>query len=103
MDPTTVLTVALVAGAVLGTFARLWVSPAFATWSKELVIEVASNGVAAVLIPHLGSVVSGLDVTAMPPLAAGAAMFFISSGSGDFVGNIRRKITGEPPPVPPAP
>lgn len=94
MEPTTVLTLALVAGAVLGTFARLWMSPAFATWSKELVIEVASNGVAAVLIPHLGSVVTGLDVTGLPPLAAGAAMFFIASGSGDFVGNIRKKITG---------
>lgn len=94
LSPVTVLTIALVVGAVLGTFSRLWASPAFSTFGKQFVIEVVSNGIAAVLIPQVGFMVPALDVTQMPPIAAGAAMYFIASGSGDFVGNIRKKFTG---------
>lgn len=100
MTPETTLTLSLVAGAVLGAFARLWLSPSFETWSKQLIVEVLTNGIAALLIPYLGVVIPALDVTKLPPLAAGGVMFFIASGSGDFVGNIRRKITGEAPPSP---
>lgn len=94
LSPTTVLTIALVAGAVLGAFLRLWVSPAFTALSKQLITEVAFNGLAAVLIPHAGAIIPGLDVTKLPPLAAFAVMAFIASGSGDFVGNIRRLFSG---------
>jgi hypothetical protein len=91
MDP---LTLALVAGAVLGTAARLWLSPAFETFSKQFIVEVVSNGILAILIPHAGAVIPGLDVTKLPPLAAGAGMFLIAGGAGDFFGNLRKKITG---------
>lgn len=103
LSPITILTIALVVGAALGAFSRMWASPAFATTGKQLVVEVITNAIAAVLIPHLGAVIPALDLAKLPPLAAGAVMFFIASGSGDFVGNIRRKITGEAPPTPPAP
>jgi len=94
LSPTTTLTIALVLGAVLGAFFRLWVSPAFVTFSKQLVTEIAFNGLAAVLIPHAGAIIPGLDVTSLPPLAAFAVMAFIASGSGDFVGNIRKLFSG---------
>jgi hypothetical protein len=94
LSPTAVLTIALVLGAVLGAFFRLWVSPAYTALSKQLVTEVVTNGIAAVLIPHLGAVIPGLDVTKLPALAAFGVMFFIASGSGDFVGNIKRLLSG---------
>jgi hypothetical protein len=88
------LALTFVAGAVLGTVARLWLSPAFTTFGKQFVVEVMSNGILAVLVPYAGTVIPGLDVTKLPPLAAGAGMFLIASGSGDFFGNLRKKITG---------
>jgi len=97
MTPTTILTIALVIGAVLGTFSRIWASPAFTTWSKQLGVEVIANALTALLIPYLSTIPligDSLDISKLPPIAAGAIMYFISSGSGDFLGNIRKKITG---------
>jgi len=98
MQPTTVLAIALVVGAVLGTFVRLWTTPAFETWSKQLIVEVLSNGAVAVLIPYaakipgVGAVLP--DLSLLPPVPAGVVMFFFASGSGDFFSNLRKKITG---------
>ena len=95
MQPPDVLTLALVTGAVLGTVARLWLSPAFTTiLGKQFIVEVVSNGILAVLIPYAGTAIPGLDVTKLPPLAAGAGMFMIAGGAGDFFGNLRKKVTG---------
>ena len=94
MQPHDALTLALVTGAVLGTAVRLWLSPAFTTFGKQFIVEVLSNGILAVLIPYAGMVIPGLDVTKLPALAAGAGMFLIAGGSGDFFGNLRKKVTG---------
>lgn len=97
MQPETALAIALVVGAVLGTLSRLWLTPAFVTWSKQLVVEIIGNGLAAFLIPYLGAlpvIGESLDVSKLPPVAAGVVMYFIASGSGDFLGNVRKKITG---------
>lgn len=101
MQPTTVLAIALVVGAVLGTFVRLWTSPAFTTWSKQLAVEVISNGAVALLIPYaakipgVGAVIP--DLSLLPPVPAGVVLFFFAAGSGDFFGNLRKKITGGQP------
>jgi hypothetical protein len=112
MSPTTLLMIALVVGAVAGTFSRLWASPAYDVKSRQLIVEVIGNGVAAILIPYVGTVIPALDITKLPPVAAGAVMYFIASGSGDFLGNVRQKVSGmtginlggtTPPPAPPTP
>ena len=98
MQPTTVLAIALVVGAVLGTFVRLWTTPAFETWSKQLIVEIISNGAVALIIPYaakipgVGAVLPDLGM--LPPVPAGVVMFFFASGSGDFFHNLRKKITG---------
>lgn len=97
MTPTTILTLALVIGAVLGTFSRIWASPSFSTWSKQLTVEIVGNGLTALVIPYLSAlpfIGESLDISKLPPIAAGAVMYFIASGSGDFLGNIRRKLIG---------
>ena len=108
LSPTTWMAIALVLGAVAGTFSRLWASPSFDVFGRQLITELIGNGVAALLIPYVGSIIPALDVTKLPPVAAGAVMYFIASGSGDFLGNVRHKVgamTGignNAPPSPPA-
>jgi len=97
MSPATILAIALVIGAVAGTFSRLWASPAFTTWSKQAIVEVIGNGLTALVIPFLGTlpiIGDSLDISKLPPIAAGGIMYFIASGSGDFLGNLRKKFTG---------
>lgn len=96
MQPSTVLAIALVVGAVLGTFVRVWTSPTFATWSKQLVVEIIGNGLVALLIPYAAKL-PGFNVVLpeldkLPPIPAGVIMFFVATGSGDFFGNLRKKI-----------
>lgn len=99
-------TIALVLGAILGTFSRLWATPSFDIFSRQLVVELIGNGVAAILIPYVGVVFPSFDITKMPAIANFAVMYFIASGSGDFLGNVRRKVAeltgGATPPVPPS-
>jgi len=98
MSPTTILALALVIGAVLGTFSRGWASASFSSpFEKKLMIEVLGNGILALLIPYAGSIPGVgemLDVSKLPPIPAGALMYLVASGSGDFFGNIRKKFTG---------
>ena len=103
LSPGTITAIALVIGAVAGTFSRLWVSPTVDLWSRQLIVEVVGNGVAALLIPYVGTLIPALDITKLPPIASFAMMYFIASGSGDFLGNVRKKVTdmtgvGSPPP-----
>lgn len=98
MDPQTrLMVIALVVGAVVGTIFRIWASPAFqGVFNKQLAIEAVSNGIVAAIIPYasklplLSSVFP--DMTTFPPLPAGAIMFFVASGSGDWFGNLKRKL-----------
>lgn len=99
MQPQTALAIALVVGAVLGTLFRIWASPAFqGTFNKQLFIEAISNGVVALLIPYAAMlpVLNGVfpDMGALKPIPGGAIMFFVAMGSGDWFGNIRKKIAG---------
>lgn len=99
MQPTTVLAIALVAGAVLGTLFRIWASPSFqGVFNKQLAIEAISNGVVALLIPYAATlpILGGVfpDMGTLKPVPGGAIMFFIAMGSGDWFGNIRKKIGG---------
>lgn len=99
MQPTTVLAIALVAGAVLGTLFRIWASPTFqGVFNKQLAIEAISNGAVALLIPYAATlpVLGGVfpDMATLKPIPGGAIMFFVAMGSGDWFGNIRRKIAG---------
>lgn len=101
MTPLQWLTLALVVGAVLGTASRVWAATEFkGTFNKQFIIEVIGNGATAFLIPYaakIPGVGAMLDISGIPPTAAGVVMFFIASGSGDFLGNIRRKIIGAIP------
>lgn len=100
MDPQTrVMVIALVVGAVVGTIFRIWASPAFqGTFNKQLAIEAISNGVVAALIPYASKipVLSAIfpDMTTFPAIPAGAIMFFVASGSGDWFTNLKKKISG---------
>lgn len=99
MQPQTVLAIALVVGAVLGTLFRIWASPTFqGLFNKQLAIEAISNGAVALVIPYAAAlpILSGIfpDMTTLKPIPGGAIMFFVAMGSGDWFGNIRKKIGG---------
>lgn len=97
MSPLTQLTIALVIGALVGSFCRVWASPSFDTWSKRLAVEVFSNGVAGLLLPYVGRIeflraLLPVDLSALPPVAAGAGMFFVALATGDFVPNLLKRF-----------
>lgn len=103
-DSQHLLALALVLGAVLGTLSRLWAAPNIDMKSRRTLNEVVGNGLTALVIPYLSVIPvigENLDVTKMPKIAAFVVMYFIASGSGDFLGNLRRKIipgsNGTPP------
>jgi peptidoglycan/LPS O-acetylase OafA/YrhL len=89
--------IALLLGALLGTWSRLYFKPGPTTLDKSAVTELIANGLTAVIIPYLSTIPGVgqyLDVSKLPLIAAFVLMYFIASGSGDFLGNIRRKILG---------